>query len=160
MPQRFFDPASALRDLLKELHTRGGPHFGERSWFYALAIIEERDVMRQVRARNEELFPNGHEVRPLYSPDDDPHRLIFLGYAVPMAEPAREVDQMYEARSHAGEVIYRVRHAEKIKAYNREYRRKNHEKFLAWQRDYRMANADRLNAAKRAKRRAAAQSNG
>jgi hypothetical protein len=150
----FFDPRTAVRDLLRELAQRGEPRYPSSTWRSALELAESRDTMRQVRLKNDLLWPDPHPVTPLYAPDDDPHRLIFLGYTVQTADRAQEIDEMHEARSNAGDVIYRLKHAQERTAYNREYRQKNREKFLAWQRDYRTANADRLNAARRAKRQA------
>jgi hypothetical protein len=43
---------AALRDLLAELKTRGQPAYPCRSWWLALQVVESRDKMRRVRARN------------------------------------------------------------------------------------------------------------
>jgi hypothetical protein len=153
----FFDPTAAVLDFLRELAHRGCPCYPRHAWRCALELADQRDTMRQVKARNDVLWPNPHPVTTLYAQDDnDPNKLVFLGLAVRTSDPSREIEAAYRAREDAGDALYRARHSEERSAYSREYRRKNREKFLSWQRDYRCANAERLNAARRARRRAAA----
>jgi hypothetical protein len=158
MSWSFFDSKRVLADLKNELRVRGSPLYPNRRWMAALAIAESLDMMRQVKARNDALWPDPRPIVVRYLEEDDPHRLIYLGLTIATDQPAAEIEGVLRTNERESDRTYRDTHKQRIADYNKGYRQRNREKFLAWQRDYRMANADRLNALRRAKRRVACDS--
>jgi hypothetical protein len=108
-----------------------------------LQVVESRDTMRRVRARNDELWSEPSPVVVArYIEDVNPHKLVFCGFAVRIAQGSadplgRELEP--EGKRHKERErrrAYRERHPEQVKAINARYRQRNRARVAAWQRAY------------------------